>query len=71
MRLERVAKSLDVHPSTVRHTVYKRRQYSSVGTLTRSQCQAKMTPKAEHRIINEVKKKLKVSFSPQGIIRAG
>uniref|UniRef100_A0AAQ6IF44 Transposase Tc1-like domain-containing protein n=1 Tax=Anabas testudineus TaxID=64144 RepID=A0AAQ6IF44_ANATE len=54
-------KSLDVHVSTVRQTVYKWRKFSTVATLPRRGRPVKMTARAQHRMLNEVKKNLRVS----------
>ena len=55
------SKSLDVHQSTVRHIVYKWRKFSTVATLPRSGCPAKMTARAQRRMLSEVKKNPRVS----------
>ena len=47
---------LDVHQSTVRQIVYKWRKISTVTTLPRSGHTAKMTARAQRRMLNEVKK---------------
>ena len=49
-------KSLDVHQSTIRQIVYKWRKFSTVGTLPRCGRSAKMTARAQRRMLNEVKK---------------
>ena len=56
-----ISKSLDVHQSTVRQIVYKWRKFSTVATLPRSGCPAKMTARAQRRMLNEVKKNPRVS----------
>ena len=56
-----ISKRFDVHQSTVRQTVYKWRKFSAVATLPRSGRPAKMTARAQSRMLNEVKKNLKVS----------
>ena len=56
-----ISKSLDVHRSTVRQIVYKWRKFSTVATLPRSGRTAKMTARAQHRMLNEVKKNARVS----------
>ena len=59
-----ISKSLDVHQSTVRQIVYKWRKFSNVATLPRSGrcgCPAKMTARAQCRMLNEVKKNPRVS----------
>ena len=56
-----ISKSLDVHQSTVRQIVYKWRKFSTVATLPRSGRHAKMTARAERRMLNEVKKNPSVS----------
>ena len=56
-----ISKSLDVHKSTVRKIVYKWRQFSTVASLPRSGRPVKMTPRAQRRILNEVKKNPRVS----------
>jgi transposase len=54
------SKSLDVHHSTVRQIVYKWRKFSTDATLPRSGRPAKMTSRAQRRMLNEVKKNLRV-----------
>ena len=56
-----ISKSLDVHQSTVRQTVYKWRKFSTVATLPKSGNPAKMTARAQRRMLNEVKKNPRVS----------
>ena len=56
-----ISKSLDVHQSTVRHIVYKWRNFSTVATLPRSGRPAKMTGRAQRRMLKEVKKNPRVS----------
>ena len=56
-----ISKSLDVHQSTVRQIVYKWRKFSTVATLPRSDRPAKMTARAQCRMLNEVKKNLRMS----------
>uniref|UniRef100_A0AAZ3QD12 Transposase n=1 Tax=Oncorhynchus tshawytscha TaxID=74940 RepID=A0AAZ3QD12_ONCTS len=56
-----ISKSLDVHQSTVRQMVYKWRKFSTVATLPRSGRPAKMTARAQYRMLNEVKKNPRVS----------
>ena len=56
-----ISKRLDVHQSTVRQIVYKWRKCSTVATLPRSGCPAKMTARAPRRMLNEVKKNPRVS----------
>uniref|UniRef100_A0AAZ3S9Y9 Transposase Tc1-like domain-containing protein n=1 Tax=Oncorhynchus tshawytscha TaxID=74940 RepID=A0AAZ3S9Y9_ONCTS len=56
-----ISKSLDVHQSTVRQIVYKWRKFSAVATLLRSGHPAEITASAQCRMINEVKKNLRVS----------
>ena len=56
-----ISKSLDVHQSTVRQIVYKWRKFSTVATLLRSGHPAKMTARAQRRMLNEVKKNPRVS----------
>ena len=56
-----ISKSLDVHQSTVRQIVYKWRKCSTVATLPRSGCPAKMTERAQLRMLNEVKRNPSVS----------
>jgi transposase len=56
-----ISKSLDVHQSTVRQIVYKWRKFSTVATLPRSGCPAKINARAQHRMLNEVKKNPRVS----------
>ena len=56
-----ISKSLDVHQSSVRQIVYKWRKFSTVATLPKSGRPAKMTARAQRRMINEVKKNPSVS----------
>jgi transposase len=49
-----ISKSLDVHQSTVRQIVYKWKKFSTVATLPRSGCPAKMTARAQCKMLNEV-----------------
>ena len=56
-----ISKSLDVHQSTVRQIVYKWRKFSTIATLPRSSRPAKMTARAQRRMLNEVKKNSRVS----------
>ena len=56
-----ISKSIDVHQSTVRQVVYKWRKFSTVANLPRSDCPAKMTARAQRRMLNEVKKNPRVS----------
>uniref|UniRef100_A0A8C5QE70 Transposase n=1 Tax=Leptobrachium leishanense TaxID=445787 RepID=A0A8C5QE70_9ANUR len=56
-----ISKSLDVHVSTVRQTVYKWRKFSTVATLPRHGRPVKMTARAQRRMLNEVKKNPRVS----------
>ena len=56
-----ISKSLDVHQSMVRQTVYEWRKFSAVATLPRSGRPAKMTARAQRRMLNEVKKNPSVS----------
>ena len=56
-----ISKSLDVHQSTVRQNVYKWRMFSTVATLPRSGHPAKMTARAQCRMLNEVKNNPRVS----------
>uniref|UniRef100_A0A8C5P6E3 Transposase n=1 Tax=Leptobrachium leishanense TaxID=445787 RepID=A0A8C5P6E3_9ANUR len=56
-----ISKSLDVHVSMVRQTVCKWRKFSTVATLPRHGRPVKMTAKAQHRMLNEVKKNPRVS----------
>ena len=56
-----ISKSLDVHQSTVRYIVYKWRKFSTVATLPRTGPPAKMTARAQCRMLNEVKKNPRVS----------
>ena len=56
-----ISKSHDVHQSTVRQIVYKWRKFSTVATLPRSGHPAKMTARAQLRMLNEVKKNPRVS----------
>ena len=48
-----ISKSLDVHQSTVRQIVYKWRKFSTVATLPGNGCPAKMTARAQCRMLNE------------------
>jgi transposase len=56
-----ISTSLDVHQSMVRQIVYKWRKFSTVATLPRSDCPAKMTARAQHRMLNDIKKNPSVS----------
>ena len=56
-----ISKSLDVHQSTVRQIVCKWRKFSTVATLPRSGRLARMTARAQSRLLNEVKKNPRVS----------
>jgi transposase len=56
-----ISKILDVHQSTVRQNVYKWRKFCTVATLPRSGFPAKMTARAHHIMLNEVKKNPRVS----------
>ena len=56
-----IFKSLDVHQSTVRQIVYNRRKFSTVATLPRTGRPAKMTTRAQHIMLNEVKQNPTVS----------
>jgi transposase len=56
-----ISKSLDVHQSTVRQIVYKLRKFNTVATLPMSGRPAKMTARAQRRMLNEVKKNPRVS----------
>uniref|UniRef100_A0A8C5Q908 Sleeping Beauty transposase HTH domain-containing protein n=1 Tax=Leptobrachium leishanense TaxID=445787 RepID=A0A8C5Q908_9ANUR len=56
-----ISKSLDVHVSTVRQTVYKWIKFSTVATLPRRGRPVKMTERAQRRMLNEVKKNPRVS----------
>ena len=56
-----ISKSLDVHQSTVRPIVYNWKKFSTVATLPRNGHPAKMTARAQHRMLNEVKKNPSVS----------
>ena len=60
-RVTKVSKSLDVHQSTVRQILYKWRKCSTVAILPMSGCPAKITARAQCRMLNEVKKKPIVS----------
>uniref|UniRef100_A0A8C5Q5G5 Transposase n=1 Tax=Leptobrachium leishanense TaxID=445787 RepID=A0A8C5Q5G5_9ANUR len=55
-----ISKSLDVHVSTVRQTVYKWRKFT-VAALPRRGRPVKMTARAQRRMLNEVKKNPRVS----------
>ena len=55
-----ISKNLDVHQSTVRQIVYKWRKFT-VPTLPRSGRPAKMTARAQHGMLNELKKNPRVS----------
>ena len=56
-----ISKSLDVHQSMVRQIVYKWRKFNTIVTLPRSGRPAKMTARAQSRMLNEVKKNSRVS----------
>lgn len=56
-----ISKTLEIHQSTVRQTIYKWRQFGTVATLPRSGRPVKMTPRAQRRLINEVKKQPRVT----------
>ena len=56
-----ISKSLDVHQSTEREIVHNWRNVSTAATLPRSGHLAKMTTRAQRRMLNEVKKKPRVS----------
>uniref|UniRef100_A0A8C5Q2G5 Transposase n=1 Tax=Leptobrachium leishanense TaxID=445787 RepID=A0A8C5Q2G5_9ANUR len=56
-----ISKSLDVHVSMVRQTVYKWRKFSTVATVPRHGRPVKMTARAQHGMLNEVKKNPRVS----------
>ena len=56
-----ISKSLDVHESTVKQIVYKWRKFRTVATRPRSGGLAKMTARAQRRMLNEVKKNPRVS----------
>ena len=56
-----ISKKLDVHQSTVRQIVYKWRKFSTLATLPRSGHPAKMTARAQCRMLNEVKRNPRVS----------
>lgn len=51
-----ISKTLEIHLPIVRQTIYKWRHFGTVATLPRSGRPVKMTPKAQWRLINEVKK---------------
>ena len=51
-----ISNSIDVHQSTVREIVYQWRKFSTFATLPRSGRLAKMTARAQCRMLNEVKK---------------
>ena len=54
-------KSISRSQSTVRQIVYKWRKFSTVASLPRSGSPAKMTARAQSRMLNEVKKNPRVS----------
>ena len=56
-----ISKSLDVHQSTIRQNVDKWRKFSTVATLPKSVRSAKMTARAQRRMVNEVKNNPRVS----------
>ena len=56
-----ISKTLEIHQSTVRQTIYKWGQFGTVATLARSRRPVKMTPRAQRRLINEVKKQPRVT----------
>uniref|UniRef100_A0A3B4TNE5 Uncharacterized protein n=1 Tax=Seriola dumerili TaxID=41447 RepID=A0A3B4TNE5_SERDU len=51
-----ISKTLEIHQSTVRQTIYKWRHFGNVATLPRSGRPVRMTPRPQRRLINEVKK---------------
>lgn len=56
-----ISKSLDVHVSTVKQTVYKLRKFRAVASLPRCGRPLKMSGRAQRRMLNEVKKNPRVS----------
>lgn len=56
-----ISKSLDIYLFTVIQIVYKWRGFSIGDTLPRSGRPAKMTARAKHRMLNEVKKNPRVT----------
>jgi transposase len=56
-----ISKSLDLHHSTVKQSVYTWRKFCTVATLPRSGRPAKMTARAQRRMLSEVKKNPRVS----------
>lgn len=56
-----ISKSLDVHVSTVRQIIYKWREFNTVATLPRRGRPAKISPRAQRRIINEVRRNPRAS----------
>jgi transposase len=59
--LKIISKSLDVHQSTVRQIVYKWSKFNVVATLSWSGRPAKITARAQCRMLNEVMKNPRVS----------
>uniref|UniRef100_A0A3B4X5Q9 Transposase Tc1-like domain-containing protein n=1 Tax=Seriola lalandi dorsalis TaxID=1841481 RepID=A0A3B4X5Q9_SERLL len=56
-----ISKTLEIHQSTVRQTIYKWRHFGTVATLPRSGRPVKMTPRAQRRLISEVKKQTRMT----------
>ncbi|KAG2456550.1 TCB1 transposase, partial [Polypterus senegalus] len=56
-----ISKILDIHQSTVMQVIYKWRQFGIVATPPRSGRPAKMTPRAQCKVSNEVKKNPRVT----------
>ena len=51
-----ISKILEIHQSTMRQTIYKWRHFGTVATLPRCGRPVKKTPRAQQRLISEVKK---------------
>lgn len=56
-----ISKSLDVHVSTVRQIIYKWREFKTVATLPRRGRPAKMTARAQRRMVSEVRRNPRAS----------
>lgn len=71
MILERVTKVslLDVHKSSVRQTIYKRKKFSTVAPLPQCGRPVKMTVRAQRRMLSVVKKNPRVSAKNRNLWR--